>query len=77
VTLNELAELLVGLRDGASYGLIPFPPDRKAIDIGDYYTAGDKIQAALGWEPSVGLPDGLRRSLDYYAAYGESYWGPE
>jgi UDP-glucose 4-epimerase len=77
VTLNELAELLVGLHDGASYGLIPFPADRKAIDIGDYYTAGDKIREALGWEPSVKLEDGLQRSLDYYAAHGESYWGME
>jgi UDP-glucose 4-epimerase len=77
VTLRELAELLVALRAGASYGLIPFPADRKAIDIGDYYTAGDKIRAALGWEPSVGLEAGLRDSLEYYAEHGGAYWGPE
>ena len=75
VALKELAELLVSLREGASYALVPFPADRKVIDIGDYYTAGGKIRDALGWEPSVGLEDGLRRSLDYYAAHGEAYWG--
>jgi nucleoside-diphosphate-sugar epimerase len=74
VTLKELAELLVGLREGASYGLVPFPADRKAIDIGDYYTEGRKIRAALGWEAAVGLEDGLRRSIDYYAEHGEDYW---
>jgi UDP-glucose 4-epimerase len=75
VTLKELAELLVSLRAGASYALVPFPADRKAIDIGDYYTAGGKIRDVLGWEPSVGLEEGLRRSLDYYAGRGEEYWG--
>ena len=75
VTLNDLAKLLVSLREGASYGLVPFPAERKAIDIGDYYTAGGKIRDALGWEPSVALEDGLRRSLDYYAEHGEAYWG--
>ena len=75
VTLKELAELLVSLRAGASYVLVPFPADRKAIDIGDYYTAGGKIRDVLGWEPSVGLEEGLRRSLDYYAGREEEYWG--
>ena len=75
VTLKELAERLVSLRAGASYRLLPFPSDRKAIDIGDYYTAGGKIRDALGWEPSVDLEDGLQRSLDYYAERGEAYWG--
>jgi nucleoside-diphosphate-sugar epimerase len=77
VTLEELAELLVSLCPGASHALVPFPDDRKAIDIGDYYTAGDKIRDALGWEPSVSLEDGLRRSLAYYAEHGEAYWGAE
>jgi UDP-glucose 4-epimerase len=77
VTLKELAELLVSLRQGASCELVPFPPDRKAIDIGDYYTDGGKIRDALGWEPSVGIEDGLRRSLEYYAAHGEAYWGEQ
>ena len=37
VSLRELADLLVELRRGRSYELVPFPPERKAIDIGDYY----------------------------------------
>src|SRR6185312_14314355 len=36
VSLQELAELLVQLNGGGSYRTIPFPPDRKAIDIGDF-----------------------------------------
>src|SRR5205823_13486929 len=55
ISLRELAELLVSLHGGGSYELIPFPPERKAIDIGDYFTRGDKIRDALGWEPASGL----------------------
>ncbi len=77
VTLKELAELLVSLRAGAACRFVPFPADRKAIDIGDYFTAGDKIRDTLGWAPSIGLEEGLRRSLDYYAEHGEAYWGKE
>ena len=53
---------------------MPFPPDRKAIDIGDYYADFSRIKEELGWEPQVGLEEGLRRSLDFYREHGERYW---
>jgi UDP-glucose 4-epimerase len=74
ISLRDLAELLVRVHGGGSYELVPFPPDRKAIDIGHYYTRADRVRAALGWEPTIPLEEGLRRTLDYYAAYGEAYW---
>src|SRR5206468_11691612 len=74
VSLRELAELLVSL-GGGSYELVPFPPERRAIDIGDYFTRADRIRTALGWEPEVALEDGLKRTLAYYAEHGEAYWG--
>jgi UDP-glucose 4-epimerase len=74
ISLRELAGLLVALHGAGSYALVPFPEDRKAIDIGDYFTRGEKIRAALGWEPAVGLEDGLRRTLAYYAEHGAAYW---
>ena len=67
VSLLELAELLVSLHAGGVYRTIPFPAERQAIDIGDYFTDARKIHAALGWEASVSLRDGLARTLAYYA----------
>jgi UDP-glucose 4-epimerase len=75
VSLTELAELLIRVNGGGSYRIIPFPPEREAIDIGDYYTDSSRIHERLGWEPTVGLEDGLRRTLDYYREHGaEHYW---
>jgi dTDP-glucose 4,6-dehydratase/UDP-glucose 4-epimerase len=57
-----------------SYELIPFPEERKAIDIGDYYGDYSLITNELGWSPKVGLKEGLIRTIEYYKANGKYYW---
>jgi UDP-glucose 4-epimerase len=74
VSLRELAELLVELAGGGSYRLVPFPEERRSIDIGDYFADDSKIRGRLGWEPRVGLREGLERSLAYYREHGSDYW---
>jgi UDP-glucose 4-epimerase len=74
VSLVELADALVAANGGGSYRVVPFPPERRAIDIGDYYASCDKIHAALGWQATVPLADGLARTLAYYREHGERYW---
>jgi len=74
ISLKALAEKLVGLHGEGTYQVVPFPPERKAIDIGDYYSDFAKIRMALGWTPKVGLDEGLRRTLGYFAAHGNHYW---
>jgi len=59
------------------YRLVPFPTDKKRIDIGDYYGDYSKIQKTLGWQPVVALEEGLRRTVAYYTRYGDHYWGEE
>lgn len=56
------------------YRLVPFPPDKKRIDIGDYYGDYSKIQKTLGWQPKVPLREGLRRTVSYYMQYRDHYW---
>ncbi|MBK7926348.1 MAG: NAD-dependent epimerase/dehydratase family protein [Bryobacterales bacterium] len=43
-----------------------FPPDRKQIDIGSYYTDSSRIGRELGWSPKVRFQDGIGMTLDYY-----------
>jgi UDP-glucose 4-epimerase len=72
VSLLELAELLVEVA-GARYTLVPFPPERKRIDIGDFYADIAKIRSTLGWEPRKPLREGLAETVEYYRRHREHY----
>ena len=74
VGLKELAAMMVGLGHGGAYELIPFPPERKVIDIGDYFSDFSLITRELGWTPKVDLMDGLQRTMAYYKAHHTHYW---
>lgn len=74
ITHLELTKLLLEVAGQGSYRLIPWPPERKVIDVGDVYSSYKKFEQALGWQPTVPLKAGLRRTVDYYKKYGEHYW---
>jgi UDP-glucose 4-epimerase len=66
VGLKPLADLMSKFVPNGAYELIPFPPERKIIDIGDYYGDFSLIQKELGWQPKVGLKLGMAKTMDYY-----------
>lgn len=66
VSLAALAQTLTGVEAGSRFEVKEFPPERKKIDIGDYYSDYRKIMTELGWKPQVSLKEGLRMTLDYY-----------
>ncbi len=74
INLRDLAALLVEINGSGHYDVVPFPADRKPIDIGDYYADYRFIQGRLGWRPKVALRDGLERILAFYRAEKEYYW---
>lgn len=74
ISLRDLAQLLVRVNGQGTWELVPFPSDRKAIDIGDYYGNWSRAHSLLGWRPLISLEEGLARSVDYYRAHGEAYW---
>lgn len=77
IGLKDLASMMISLGYGGEFDLIPFPPERKAIDIGDYYSDFSLITEELGWTPKVELKEGLERSLEYYNKHYPYYWDPE
>jgi UDP-glucose 4-epimerase len=74
INLRDLAALLIEINAGGHYDIIPFPADRKPIDIGDYYADYRLIQGRLGWRPKIALREGLRRTLAFYREEKEHYW---
>ena len=73
VTLQELADLLIVVNGAGSYAVRNYPPDRKRIDIGDYYADFSRIRQALEWQPRVPLREGLARTLAYYRQHLARY----
>ena len=73
INLLDLAKLLIDIHGSGEYQVVPFPPDRKVIDIGDYYADFSKINQELHWTPKTSLADGLKQTLDYYRANLKQY----
>lgn len=74
INLLDLARLMVEINGTGSYRLVPFPAERKRIDIGDYFGDYTKIITELGWQPKTPLRDGLERTLDFYHQNYKHYW---
>lgn len=74
INLEDLAKLLISINKSGKYSIVPFPADRKQIDIGDYYGDFSKINGELGWEAEISLEDGIERTLEYYSKYSRYYW---
>jgi nucleoside-diphosphate-sugar epimerase len=74
VNLIDLADLMLKIYGRGSYEIVPFPSERKAIDIGDYYTNYSKISQEIGWYPQISLEEGLSRTIKFYEQNKHHYW---
>ncbi len=70
----ELVETLINVTGSGRYRLVPFPEDRKRIDIGDVYSSYQLAESLLGWKPIVDLREGLQRTVEFYRKKREAYW---
>jgi UDP-glucose 4-epimerase len=74
VNLNELAELMIKVNGSGTTELVPFTPEARAIDIGDFWADDSRARDVLSWEPRVDLEEGLRRTLTYYRERSAQYF---
>ena len=70
---RNLVELLVSVAGTGRFHCVEWPPEKKAIDIGDFYADSSLIERTLGWRPVTPLRDGLERTLRFYRAHAEHY----
>jgi UDP-glucose 4-epimerase len=70
---RDLAALLVELAGSGQVQYVPWPEEKKAIDIGSFYADSTKFRRATGWTPSVALRDGLARTVAFYRQHRRHY----
>ncbi|MEO5895895.1 MAG: NAD-dependent epimerase/dehydratase family protein [Vicinamibacterales bacterium] len=70
---RDLVQLLITIAGSGSVRFVDWPDEKKAIDIGSFYSDSTKFSTSVGWAPRVSLEDGLRRAVDYYRAHLPHY----
>ena len=76
-SLYQVADHLVRGSGKGTVEKVPFPDERKKIDIGSFWGSSDKFRAATGWQPGVALERGLNETIAYYLENMDYYLGDE
>jgi len=70
---RDLVELLIDVAGSGRVAYVPWPDDKKRIDIGSFYSDSSKFACTTGWRPAVALREGFRRTIEYYRAHLPHY----
>ena len=73
---RDLVQLLIEVAGAGRVRYVEWPAEKKAIDIGSFYADSSRFRAATGWEPRVGLREGLERTVAYYRQHLQHYLEP-
>jgi UDP-glucose 4-epimerase len=73
ITHRDLVALLIETAGAGSVRYVEWPADKKRIDIGSFYSDSTRFRDRVGWVPSVGLREGLRRTIDFYREHMSEY----
>ena len=73
LSLEDTAKIMCQKIKNGDYQMIPFPEDRKAIDVGDFICDYSAFRDQFGWEPKLSFEEGIQRSLEYFQGDIEHY----
>src|SRR5436190_3320897 len=65
---RDLVSVLLDVAGSGRVAYVPWPPEKKAIDIGSFYSDSSKMTRVTGWTPGVALREGFRRTIEFYRA---------
>lgn len=74
MSLKEFVKIAIKVLGNGGFKLVPFPRDRKPIEIGNYVADIKKINDELSWYPRISTEDGIRQTIEYYQKYQKYYW---
>ena len=73
ISHRELVSQLVETAGSGTVRFVEWPPEKKRIDIGNFYSDWSKFEAAVGWRPRTELREGLRRTIAFYREHMPRY----
>jgi UDP-glucose 4-epimerase len=73
ISHRDLVTLLLEVAGGGECAFVPWPPDKKAIDIGSFYADSKRFRQMTGWTPAVSLREGLVRTIAFYREHLSKY----
>ena len=73
ISHRDLVAMLIDVAGAGSMRFVDWPPEKKRIDIGSFYSDSTKFRQAVGWKQRVGLRDGLQRTIAYYREHFAHY----
>jgi UDP-glucose 4-epimerase len=69
IPIVEMARAITEIAGGGRIQFVPWPPLAEQIETGDFVASIARIRRELGWEPRVGLAEGLHRTVAFYKAH--------
>ncbi len=76
ISHRELVAMLIEVSGAGSVRYVEWPDDKRRIDIGSFYSDSTRFATFTGWQPKVGLRDGLTRTLAFYRDHWTHYVTP-
>ncbi|MFW9994127.1 MAG: NAD-dependent epimerase/dehydratase family protein [Candidatus Odinarchaeota archaeon] len=66
VPLIDIAKMIVNYAGSGEVTLVPWPENRKKIEVGDVVLNIDKIKKILGWNPRTNFEEGIKKTISFY-----------
>jgi UDP-glucose 4-epimerase len=65
VMLIDLVKIIIKIAGNGMWKFVPWPSERKSIEVGDVALSIEKIQRVLGWYPKTTLEEGLEKTYKW------------
>jgi UDP-glucose 4-epimerase len=73
---RDLVAILLNEAGRGTARYVPWPDEKRRIDIGSFYSDSTKFSTTTGWQPTIDLRAGFRRTLGYYRDNFDRYVDP-
>jgi UDP-glucose 4-epimerase len=74
ISLLDIAKSIVKIAGTGNLKMVPWPADRKKIEVGDILIDYSKINNVLGWYPKTSAEKGIKETIDFYRERFSDYF---